>query len=264
MKTKSIILVILIILGGIPAFAQKAKPVRKPKPVVTEVSRLDGLGVPDERETVPEIKDFAYVVDIDENSNIKITVQKSEDVEFVSNTADPKPVGKFFAGAKDKKFAPIIIVRPGERAYWGDLQDVLKAVRNNSNLAMKMETAPAYYAFVPPPEDPKKSPRPNPLTLIVSLDKNGKLALNNDDMGSFSDLSKLGNTLKQIFKDRESNGVFREGSNEVEKTVFVKADRGVKFAGVMTLIAELRNMGADRIGIILVDKMPPFAIDSIE
>jgi len=70
------------------------------------------------------------------------------------------------------------------------------------------------------PAEPKDQPqvdiKPNPLTLVITIDKNTKkVRLNNDDAGDVSDASALTDRLKAIFTQREQNGVFREGTNEV-------------------------------------------------
>src|SRR5580765_156012 len=84
------------------------------------------------------------------------------------------------------------------------------------------------------PAEPKDQPqvdiKPNPLTLVITIDKNTKkVRLNNDDAGDVSDASALTDRLKAIFTQREQNGVFREGTNEVEKTVFIKSSTSTKY-----------------------------------
>ncbi len=70
----------------------------------------------------------------------------------------------------------------------------------------------------PKPEDQQQNPKPNPLTLVVAVNKaDKKLTLNNEPVGDVSDPSGLTTALSQIFKDRENNGVVREGTNEVER-----------------------------------------------
>lgn len=205
---------------------------------------------------MPEFKDWAYVVDIDKNANITVRVQNSEDLESLSNTADVAPVGKFFSEVKDKKFAPIIIVRLGTPAYWGDTLDVLQKIRDTSPLKMKAEIDPGNYVFIPTPW-PKGMPRPNPLNLVVKVAKDSRVFLNMEDVGKLDDLSKLRDLLIKIFKDREAMGVFREGSNEVETTVYFKADRATKFDDVVDVIRTIRSAGSARVGLYLTPDEPP-------
>lgn len=102
----------------------------------------------------------------------------------------------------------------------------------------------------PKPEDQQNKPKPNPLTLVVSI--NGpekKLKLNTEDMGVITDTSPLQNRLSQVFKDREANGSFKEGTNEVEKTVFIKAPRLAKYGEVVKVIDAVKGAGATPIGL---------------
>ncbi len=59
--------------------------------------------------------------------------------------------------------------------------------------------------------------------------------------------------LSQIFKDRENNGVVREGTNEVEKTVFIKSPRSVRYGDVVSVIDAVKQAGAQPIGLQIDD-----------
>ena len=63
--------------------------------------------------------------------------------------------------------------------------------------------------------------KPNPLLLVVKADKYGNLSLNNDPAGTLRDTGPLVKRLKEIFHEREGNGVFRSGTNEIEKSVTI-------------------------------------------
>lgn len=106
----------------------------------------------------------------------------------------------------------------------------------------------------PKPEDQQSQPKPNPLTLVVTIDKsNLGLKLNNQDMGNVTDPSALTTELTKLFKDRETNGVFREGTNQVEKTLFIKAPRSVKYGDVVKVIDAVKVAGAEPIGLQIDD-----------
>ena len=82
------------------------------------------------------------------------------------------------------------------------------------------------------PAEPKNQQqldvKPNPLTLVININRDNRaVSLNNEPTGTVDDGDPLTNRLKGIFKDREANGVFRENSNEIEKTVFIKAPKTV-------------------------------------
>ncbi len=106
----------------------------------------------------------------------------------------------------------------------------------------------------PKPDQTDVIPKPNPLTLVVGVNKSDmKVTLNNVTAGDVSDAGELTNQLSQIFKDRENNGVFREGTNEVEKTVFIKSPRSVKYGDVVKVIDAVKLAGAQPIGLQIDD-----------
>jgi biopolymer transport protein ExbD len=105
-----------------------------------------------------------------------------------------------------------------------------------------------------PKDDAQVNVKPNPLTLVVAIDRStGKLKLNNDDVGVVTDTTDLTDRLISIFKDRDDNGVYREGTNEVEKTVFVKAPKTVKYGNVVKVIDGIKMAGAQPIGLQIDD-----------
>ncbi len=96
--------------------------------------------------------------------------------------------------------------------------------------------------------------KPDPLTIIVKM-VNGKPHINGE---SFNDLDDVTQKLSEIFQDRERNGVFREGTNEVEDTVKVhidetgaEFDRDQKYGDIVSIINAVKGGGSDRI--ILID-----------
>ena len=104
------------------------------------------------------------------------------------------------------------------------------------------------------PAEPKDQPiadvKPNPLTLVVAIDKSTqKVTLNNADAGDVSDTSRLTAQLQDIFNQRASNGVFREGTNEVEKTIFIKSSPVIRYGDVVKVIDAAKTAGASPIGL---------------
>jgi biopolymer transport protein ExbD len=89
--------------------------------------------------------------------------------------------------------------------------------------------------------------KPNPLLLVTSLKKDGKLQLNRDEAGEFSNPEILTAKLVKIFKERESSGTFRDGTNEVEKSVWLEAPLNTKYGDVVRLIDAIKGTGADQI-----------------
>ena len=96
--------------------------------------------------------------------------------------------------------------------------------------------------------------KPNPLTLVVAINKETKaITLNNETFGDVSDTDKLNAKLTEIFKERENNGVFREGTNEVEKTIFLKSPKSVRYGDVVKVIDAAKAAGASPIGLQIDD-----------
>jgi biopolymer transport protein ExbD len=108
-----------------------------------------------------------------------------------------------------------------------------------------------------PKDEPNQAPpKPNPLTLVVSISNpDMKIQLNTEAMGDITDTSAITAKLSQIFKDRESNGVYKEGTNEIEKTVFVKGPKSVKYGEIVKLIDAIKTAGAQPVGL-QVDNLP--------
>lgn len=106
----------------------------------------------------------------------------------------------------------------------------------------------------PKPEDQQVNPKPNPLTLVVAINKSDrKVTLNSEAMGDVSDASPLTERLLTEFKQREANGVFREGTNEVEKTLFIKSPRSIRYGDVVRVIDAAKQAGAQPIGLQIDD-----------
>src|SRR5687767_14050337 len=108
------------------------------------------------------------------------------------------------------------------------------------------------------PAEPKEQQNievtPNPLTLVVAINKDTKaVTLNNQPAGDVSDASMLTGKLEEIFKERETNGVFREGTNEVEKTIFSKSPTSVRYGDVVKVIDAAKLAKASPIGLQIDD-----------
>lgn len=109
------------------------------------------------------------------------------------------------------------------------------------------------------PAEPKSQQnivvKPNPLLLVVAVTYENEITLNNEGFGKLTYPSRLIDKLREIFKQREDNGVLRSGSYEVEKTVFVKMTLSARFADLIQIASALQTAGADRIGL-QIDDLP--------
>ena len=107
------------------------------------------------------------------------------------------------------------------------------------------------------PAEPKNQQnidvKPNPLTLVVNVARDGAVTLNNESAGRVDDGDPLTNKLREIFKTRENNGVFKEGTNEVEKTIFIKSPKSVHYGDVVKVIDAAKSAGAQPIGLQIDD-----------
>jgi biopolymer transport protein ExbD len=105
-----------------------------------------------------------------------------------------------------------------------------------------------------PKDQPQQEVKPNPLTLVVAINKDTKaITLNNEAAGDVSDAAALTGKLDEIFKARETNGVFREGTNEVEKTIFIKSPTSVRYGDVVKVIDAAKLAKASPIGLQIDD-----------
>ena len=96
--------------------------------------------------------------------------------------------------------------------------------------------------------------KPNPLTLVVAINRETRgISLNNEAAGSVDDPTALTAKLTDIFTQRTNNGVFRENSNEVEKTIFIKSPTLVKYGDVVKVIDAAKLAGASPIGLQIDD-----------
>jgi biopolymer transport protein ExbD len=95
---------------------------------------------------------------------------------------------------------------------------------------------------------------PKDQQLVVSINRETKqVTLNNEAYGDVADTEKLRNKLSEIFKEREANGVFRENTNEVEKTLFIKSPKTVRYGDVVRVIDAVKSAGAQPIGLQIDD-----------
>ena len=93
------------------------------------------------------------------------------------------------------------------------------------------------------------------LTLIVSVNPDYSLKINNQsDFGTISEPNNLISKLSQTFKERTENGVLREGTNEIEKTVFIKAPKNIPYGEMAKVVDAVKLSGANPIGL-QIDKL---------
>jgi biopolymer transport protein ExbD len=104
--------------------------------------------------------------------------------------------------------------------------------------------------------------RPNPLTLVVTINSDLTVLLNQDPIGSVSDLSALSQKLHEIFKLRTEQRAYRSGaetltnvpeSERIEKTLTIKAPKRLKYGDVVKVIDAVKAADASPIVLQLDD-----------
>ena len=124
-----------------------------------------------------------------------------------------------------------------------------------------------FKADIPTQRDPTENIqnlKPNPLTLVVSISTDLQIKLNQDSMGSVNDPSALAAKLQQVFQQRKEQRAYKVGmesrsdvpeEQRIEKTVFVKAPRALRYGDVVKVIDAIKGAGASPVGL-QVDDLP--------
>ena len=124
-----------------------------------------------------------------------------------------------------------------------------------------------FKADIPTQRDPNEDLsklKPNPLTLVVSIANDLSIKLNQDNMGSVNDTAPLAQRLAQVFQQRKEQRAYKVGmetattvseDERIEKTVFVKAPRALKYGEVVKVIDAIKGAGANPVGL-QVDDLP--------
>src|SRR5260370_25471043 len=108
---------------------------------------------------------------------------------------------------------------------------------------------PSRFAAKLPSQPDHQKAEPNPKTLVVTIDPDRTLKLNGlSNIGTVDDTSKLSMKLVSLFQERTKNHVYRDEllarldlpeELRIERTVFIKAPRGIPYADVVTVMASL-------------------------
>ena len=117
---------------------------------------------------------------------------------------------------------------------------------------------------LPDPNEDLSMLKPNPLTLVVTINPDLIVKLNQDPMGSIDDLSVLSDKLQQIFSLRLEQHAYRPGfetvtsvpeSERIEKTLTIKAPKHLKYGDVVKVIDAAKRAGAHPI-VLQLDDLP--------
>jgi biopolymer transport protein ExbD len=106
------------------------------------------------------------------------------------------------------------------------------------------------------PAEPTNEPllEPNINYLVVTVNTDSSLTLNREnEMGTVEDSEKVIAKLREVFDYRSQNGVLRPDSNQVEKTVFIKAPKNLNYGSVAKVVDAVKLSGAEPIGLQIDD-----------
>ena len=124
-----------------------------------------------------------------------------------------------------------------------------------------------FKADIPTQRDPNEDLsqlKPNPLILVVSISNDLQLKLNQDSMGSVNDTSALSKKLLVVFQQRKEQRAYKPGmetrtdvpeQDRIERTVFIKAPRALRYEEVVKVIDAIKGSGANPVGL-QVDDLP--------
>jgi biopolymer transport protein ExbD len=124
-----------------------------------------------------------------------------------------------------------------------------------------------FKADIPTQRDPNEDLsqlKPNPLTLVVSVSPDLQIKLNQDSMGSVNDTSALSKKLLVVFQQRKEQRAYKPGmetrtdvpeQDRIERTVFIKAPRALRYEEVVKVIDAIKGAGANPVGL-QVDDLP--------
>lgn len=94
-----------------------------------------------------------------------------------------------------------------------------------------------------------------PLALVVTVDHDRRLGLNTGSFAaSVDEPEAIVVRLKEIFLQREINRAYASnldaaGNPQIEKTVFIKAPRGLDYGSVARVVDAVKSSGANPVGL---------------
>jgi biopolymer transport protein ExbD len=127
--------------------------------------------------------------------------------------------------------------------------------------------AARFKALVPEKPAPERlHVDPNPIALVVTVERDLRLRLNGGAyLGTTADAGRLAEELFRVIRAREEAGTPRQvmiapdsfpPSERIEKTVFIKAPRGVRYGEVARVIDQVKGAGANPLGLQIDDLEP--------
>ncbi len=114
-----------------------------------------------------------------------------------------------------------------------------------------------FQARIPAEPKPDSPAEVNPYTLIVAIGADWNIRLNKDDTSAtVDDPENLIDRLRSVFDQRTQNMAFAESDGStarIEKTVFIKAPRGLDYGSVAKIVDAVKTAGASPISLQIDD-----------
>lgn len=111
------------------------------------------------------------------------------------------------------------------------------------------------------PDEALKNVRENPLSLVVTLNRDASLKLNGKSaLGTAENANKLVSELQAVFLERKKNQIYTDEAamnyslsedEKIEKTVFIKAPKGIDYGSVAKVIDAVKISGANPISLVV-------------
>jgi biopolymer transport protein ExbD len=190
------------------------------------------------------------IITVADNSGIflmgKDTVSKEDLAAKISEKLKGKTTGEttvYLESASDVQYGTIAKVLSSVRQAKADYVGLVVQRQKQENrfdgdfaflvkLAKAADTTPA---------------KPNPLFLRVSIKENGDVMLNVEKLGTILSTENMTAKLAEVFKSREESGVFREGTNVIEKTVYIKPAPSMNYGSIIGVVDAVKGTGAEPI-----------------
>jgi biopolymer transport protein ExbD len=239
-------------------FGQRRPSKPKPGTVLTIVEMAE-LGDENRRSNVPQIGEFGFDVSLDAAGYASVSIVTSENSKGVS-TDEMNVIYERFATFRTpstakmvKPIDPVVVVHAVSDTTYGSILKFVAPLRRNGQNLIKIATNDGQFIVVPGKRKPGLEIKPDPTTLVVSVNGSGDIALNNEPRGNLIGLSVLEKKLREVFKAREENGVFRSGTNDIETTVWLELSDTTSFGDILQLDSVIRRAGSDRVGLAVED-----------
>ena len=197
--------------------AQQPKPRTVPKPKVIKPIE----------DPSPLLAEYEYQCSINAKEQMSCLIASPANGKYLDVSHIGSVMRGVFAVGADRTLQelviPKVVVEADSSLKMITLLELLNDFRVSANQVIEYKLTKEISVLLPrkPDRMTEANIKPNPLKLQVDVTKDRNLTLNLEPAGSLSEQMPLTNKLIKVFREREVNGVFRPGINEVEKTVSI-------------------------------------------